>query len=177
MREGRTSGAFGRMVNASEFEAGVDETGYYYLTAWLHCVGGDYETALETNAQALKLALGGQRASLLWLQAFNMIMLGRIEEARPFIEEGWKLDRSKLPKRYIFLFARIGEKQRARKILTDSRFALKDNNYLAMGHLALGDIDNALKFVRAGIENHNQFLIGSLLVGEWWESISRRSSL
>lgn len=46
MREGRTSGAFGRMVNASEFEAGVDETGYYYLTAWLHCVGGDYETAL-----------------------------------------------------------------------------------------------------------------------------------
>lgn len=66
MREGRTSGAFGRMVNASEFETGVDETGYYYLTAWLHCVGGDYETALETNAQALKLALGGQRASLLW---------------------------------------------------------------------------------------------------------------
>jgi len=98
-------------------------------------------------------------------------MLDRAEEATQYIKEGWNLDRSATPERYIFLFASVGEPEKARNILADSRFKLTNHFYLALGHLALGDMNNTIKAIEAGVENHDQLLLPNLLVAEWWDPI------
>jgi len=172
LREGRTSEALRQMANASEFNAGSQRALFLAFTAGVRCVGGDYEGALKASARGLKLALGGQdRAMILKTHATSLVMLGRVEEAKPFIEEGWHLDGSTSPDSYIALFANIGEIEKSKKILTDSRFNLVDHYELAKGHLALGDIDNTFNLIQAGIEDHDPYLIESLLVAEWWNPI------
>ena len=70
-----------------------------------------------------------------------------------------------------FRFARIGETEKAKSILANSRVELTNHYYLALGHLALGDVDNTFKAIEAGITNRNQFLPATLLVGEWFDPI------
>jgi len=159
------------MVNASELT--VSETPLFLaFSAWIRCVGGDYEGALKASVRGLKLAVGDRdRVFNLKMHATSLIMLGRTEEAKPFIEEGWHLERSSSPENYVSLFAYTGEIQRANEILTDSRFDLVDHYELAMGYLALGDTDNTFKSIKAAIEDHSASLIDSLLVAEWWSPI------
>ena len=98
-------------------------------------------------------------------------MLGRIEEARPFVVQAWDLDRRVHPETYISLFARIGEGERSMRILNDPQYDLTNNYFIALGYLALGDIDNTFKTIETAIENHNVFLIDSLMTAEWWDEI------
>ncbi|HIG43843.1 MAG: hypothetical protein ABGY96_25060 [bacterium] len=136
------------------------------------CYGGDYEGALKLSAQGLQLAEKGQdRASILRAHACGLLGLGRVEQAKPIIDEGWQLDGSTRPEWYISLLARAGEIQRAKNILTNPRFDLADEESLAMGHLVLGNVDDAFKYIQAGIEDHNRGLLNSLLVAEWWDPI------
>ncbi len=172
LREGRTSEALRQMTIASGVNAGTEQAIFLAGTAWIRCIGGDYEKALQVSALGLKLALGGQdSATNLRIHAFSLIMLGRVEEAKPFIEEGWKLDVDSNPENYVSLFVFIGETEKAKKILTDVRFDLVNHYELAIGHLSLGDIDNTFKSIQAGIEDHNPYLLDTLLVAEWWNPI------
>ena len=75
------------------------------------------------------------------------------------------------PEKYISLFARIGERERARQILNDPQYDLVNDYYVARGYLALGEIDNTFKAMEAAIENHHVFLIESLRTAEWWDEI------
>ena len=163
------------MANVLEYD-GSDRSGFLVLCAWIRSVGGDYEGALKLSAQGLKLAQGegtekSERTGGLKSHAANLIRLGRVEEAKPFIEEGWNLDGRTSPESYIVLFVNIGEIEKAREILTDSHFDHVDHFELAMGYLALGDSDNTFESIRAGIENQNAWLFESLLVAEWWNPI------
>ena len=172
LREGRTGEALRQLANASELNAGTERALFLGFTAGIRCVCGDYEGALKASSRGLKLALGGQdRARLLKVHARSLVMLGRVEEANPFIEEGWNLDGSTSPESYIALFANIGEIEKSKKILTDELFNLVNHNDLAMGHLALGDIDNTFKSIQAGIEDYDPYLLEGLLVAEWWNPI------
>ncbi len=175
LREGRTGDALRLMANVLEYD-GSDRSGFLVLCAWIRSVGGDYEGALKLSAQGLKLAQGegtekSERTGGLKSHAANLIRLGRVEEAKPFIEEGWNLDGRTSPESYIVLFVNIGEIEKAREILTDSHFDHVDHFELAMGYLALGDSDNTFESIRAGIENQNAWLFESLLVAEWWNPI------
>ncbi len=172
LREGRASEALRQLANASELNAGAERALFLGFTAGIRCVGGDYEGALKASSRGLKIALGGQdRAMILRTHATSLVMLDRIEEAKSFIDEGWRLEGSTSPEGYIALFANIGDVERSRKILADPRFNLVDHYELAKGHLALGDVDNAFKAIEAGIEDHDAYLIESLLVAEWWNPI------
>lgn len=75
------------------------------------------------------------------------------------------------PARFVGLFVQLGETRRARDILSDPRYELTEGGFLASGHLALGDIDSTFKSIRAGIENHDPFLLESLLVAKMWDPI------
>lgn len=172
LREGRTSEALRQLANASELHAGTERALFFGFTAWLRCVGGDYEGSLKASSRGLKISLGGRdRAMILRTHASSLVMLGRIGEAKPFIEEGWHLDGSTSPECYISLFANIGETEKSKKILSDARFNIKNHYELALGHLALGDIDNSFKSIHEGIEDHDPYLIESLLVAEWWNPV------
>ncbi len=104
------------------------------------------------------------------MHAFNLVQLGRAEEAKPFVEEGWNLERSTSPESYISLFTYVGEIAKARKIL-DTRFDRVNHYFLAMGYFALEDFDNTFRCIQAGIEDHDQHLLESLIVAEWWNPI------
>ena len=167
LREGRTNEALRQMANASEFT--VNEMPLFLArTAWIRIVSGDYEGALKASARGLRFA---HTPLVLRMHATSLVMLGRTEEAKTHIEEGWQLDGSLLPESYVYLFAKLGEIEKSKRILSDSDFDLIDHYHLAMGHLTLGDIDNAFKSIQAGIENHNPLLIDCLIVSEWWNPI------
>jgi tetratricopeptide (TPR) repeat protein len=172
LREGRTSEALGLLVNASQLEAGNEKANYLGNLAWLLCVAGDYEGALEATTVGLTLALGSQdRKQIIGTHAASLIQLGRTEEARPFVDQGWKLDRGASPENYIALFANIGEIEKSKNISKNLRFGLVNYYALATGYLALKDIDHTFKSIHAGIENNDQNLLESILVAEWWNPI------
>ena len=94
-----------------------------------------------------------------------------MEEVKPWIDEAWRLNGHISPERYIYAFAMIGETSKARDILADSRYELSNHFFLALGHLALGDIDKTFTAIEAGIEEHNPFLISSMTLAECWDPI------
>lgn len=102
-------------------------------------------------------------------QIAALIYLGRIEEAKPLLAEAWDLNGRLRPAHYISAFARMGERERAERMLADSQSA--DQYSLARGHLALGDIDNTFKAIEAAIEDQHFLMIESLRVAEWWDEI------
>ena len=51
------------------------------------------------------------------------------------------------------------------------QYDLTSNYFIALGYLALGEIDNTFKATEAAIENHNVYLIRSLRTAEWWDEI------
>ena len=166
VREGRTSDALKRIASASEK---IRES---TRVSFLRNVAGDYKGSLKASIKRARLFLEGQdRAAHLRLHATSLVMLGRTEEAKPLIEEGWQLDGVTNPEHYIALFAYIGEITKSKNILSDSRFDLTNHYYLAEGYLALEDTDNTFKSILAGIEEHNQHLIESLIVAKWWDPI------
>ncbi len=59
---------------------------------------------------------------------------------------------------------KIGEIERARNILGDSRAT-------ANGYLALGDTDNTFKEIQAAIEDRSILFIDSFPTAEWWNPI------
>jgi TolB-like protein len=174
LREGRSSDALRRLVTAVDSAANLSsQRSAFLLSTSLHlCMAGDCERALEGSAEAMKLATRGQRRAVaLSIHILSLLALGRVEEARPLIDEAWRLDGSINPERYVFYFAQIGETGKARDILSDSRYDLTHHFYLALGYLALGDIDKTFTSIKAGIDDHDRFLIGSLIVAEWWDPI------
>jgi TolB-like protein len=174
LREGRTSDALRRLVTAVDSAENLSSQRSEFLlsTSLYLCMAGDCERALEGSAEAIKLATGGQRrAEALSIHILSLLVLGRVEEARPLIDEAWRLDGSINPERYFFYFAQIGETGKARDILSNSRYDLTNHFYLALGYLALGDIDKTFTSIKAGIDNHDRFLFGSLIVAEFWDPI------
>ena len=166
LREGRTSDALKRIASTSE---NIRES---MRVGFLSNVAGDYEGSLKASVKRAKLFLEGQeKAAHLRLHATSLVMLGRTEEAKPLIEEGWQLDGVTNPEPYVALFAHIGEIEKSKNILSDSRFDLTNHYYLAEGYVALNDTDNTFKSILAGIEERNQHLIESLIVAEWWGPI------
>ncbi len=171
LREGRRNDAI-RELNMASFNEGVTQSDFFQIAASISNFSGDYEGALKAAVQGLKLTLGGAgRSLLLRQQARSLIGLNRIEEAKRYIDEGWQLDGSRNPEFYIAYYTNIGEIEKSRKILGNLHSDSPNNFYLASGYLALGDIDNTFKSIRAGIEDHNQLLHMSLMLYDMWDPV------
>jgi tetratricopeptide (TPR) repeat protein len=172
LREGRAGEALSQLVNAPQLEAPNEKAIYLGNLAWLLCVVGDYEGALEATAFGLKLVLGSpDREEIIRTHALSLIQMGRTEEAKPFVDEGWALNRRASPENYIALFANIGEIEKAKNISRDLRLGLVNHYALATGYLAIKDLDQTFKSIHAGIENNDQHLLESILLAEWWKPI------
>ncbi|MDA1073171.1 MAG: TIR domain-containing protein [Proteobacteria bacterium] len=171
VREGRPGEAIRRLAGATKIK--VPETPLFLaFVAWIRCVCRDYEGALEASGRGLKLAVGDRdRVLILRTHAFSLHMLGQSDLAKPFIYEAWQHEKFSNPESYISLFAFIQEFDKARGILTDPRFDLVDHYQIAMGHLALGNMDGTFRSIHDGIEDHNTRLLESLLVAEWWQPV------
>jgi adenylate cyclase len=173
-REGRPLAATRQLADATDFAAVPELPLFLAFVAWIKHICGDDEGALKASTRGLKLAPGGRdREYLLRMHSTSLIGLGRIAEAQKFVNEGWFLGRTSSPESYIYLFAAIGETEKAREILSDSRFELIDTYQVAIGHLVLGDIDATFKSIQEGIDNHSPSLIESLPVDQLWDPIRK----
>ena len=172
LREGRTREALRLLSTASALDAGYEQAGFLNSYAWLLNVAGHYEQSLKVSAKGLNLALGGQeRATNLRNQAHALISLERVEMARPLIAESWELSGHVNPESHAFLLAKIGERERAKRILDDAGDDVADRHALALGYLALGDVDAAFEAIQAAIEEHDALLVESLRTAQWWDGI------
>jgi adenylate cyclase len=172
VREGRTREALQRLRTAAALDAGYEQAAFLNSYAWLLNVLGHYEQSLRISAEGLGLAFGGEeRATNLRNQAHALIGLGRLDEAGPHVAESWDLIGHLIPEPHAYLWARIGEPERARRILDEACGESVDRHALALGHLALGDVDAAFAAIEAGIEDHDPLLVESLRAAEWWSGI------
>jgi TolB-like protein len=175
LREGRASESLRRLATAAAADItklGAQQAIFFFILSNRQCMAGDCEGALSSSAKAIKLLSGGEAKTLgLTAHINNLLALGRVEEARPLIDEAWRLDGHISPERYIYAFAMIGETAKARDILADSRYEPTHHFYLALGHLSLGDIDKTFAAIEGGIEEHNRLLIISMPVAAWWDPI------
>jgi hypothetical protein len=157
---------------ASALDAGYEQGGFLNSYAWLLRVLGQYEQSLRVALQGLDLAWGGQeRAANLRHQAHALVSLGRVEETPPLIAESWELAGDSNPEAHAFLFAKTGEIERARRILDDARDDAVDRHAVALGELALGNVDAVFAAIEVGIEDHDPLLADSLRSAAWWDGI------
>ena len=106
LREGRTPAALKLMSTAEKIPFAFEQANFQYNYAWLLLLTGHYELSLTESSLGLELVSGGgARADLLWVRWSALIELGRLEEARPLIEEAWKLDGIIIPEAYIAAYA------------------------------------------------------------------------
>jgi TolB-like protein/Tfp pilus assembly protein PilF len=172
VREGRTREALQRLGTTAALDAGYEQAAFLNSYAWLLNVLGHFEQSLRISAEGLDLAFGGQeRATNLRNQAQALVSLGRLGEAQPGVAESWDLSGHLTPEPHAYLWAKLGEKEKARRILDEVRGESVDRHALALGHLALGDVDAAFEAIEAGIEDHDPLLVDSLRTAEWWSGI------
>ena len=170
LREGRTSEALRQMATASVLDTGHGRADFLNIHGWVLLVAGDYEQALKVYTEGLNLLPAGRaRLPNLRGQIAALINLGRIEEAKPLLAEAWDMNGRLRPEAYISAFVRTGEKERAERILADSQSA--DQYSVAVGYLALDDVDNTFKAIEAAIGDYSLRMIESLRTAEWWDEI------
>jgi len=172
LREGRIPAALKLMATAEKISFGSEQANFQYNYAWLLYLTGHYELSLTESSLGLELASGGgARADLLWVRWAALVKLGRFEEARPLIDEAWKLDGIVVPESYIAAYANTNQQARARDILAGIQPGLVNQYFLATGYLSMADYDGAFKAIDAGIENHNGLMVDSLKFDELWDPI------
>jgi tetratricopeptide (TPR) repeat protein len=173
LREGRARESTRLLATASALSAGYEQAGFLNSYAWLLNVVGDYAQALKTCAQGLGLTMGGpERATNLLNQALALVCLNRAAESEPLIQEAWDLNGLEKPERCAFFFARIGDSERARRALdAASDDSGADKYALAVGTLALGDIDAAFEAIKAAIADHDALMFDSLRIAGWWREL------
>lgn len=172
LREGRIKDALSQLPLAVQNTDRNEQAMFQAMSGEVLFGGGDYDGAKRATALGLKHApTGPDRGYNLRVHSLSLIYLGEVEAARPFIEEGWSLDRNTVPEAYICLYALVGEEERARKILNNPRFELTNHFEVARGYMALGETDAVFEPIAAGIKNQCTRLLASLNVAEFWDPI------
>jgi len=160
------------MATAEKIPFRFEQANFQQNYAWLLFLSGHYELSLTVSALGLELASGsGARADLLWVRWLALIELDRIAEARPLIEEAWKLDGTVVPESYIAGYANTNQQARARDILLGLQPSLVNQYFLASGYVALGDIDDAFNAIGTALENLNSLMVDSLKFEKIWDPI------
>jgi adenylate cyclase len=173
LREGRVREASRLLATASALDAGYEQAGFLNSYAWLLNVTGDHAMALKVCAKGLGLALGGpERAANLSNQAMALLALDQTAQAEPLIAEAWDLNGREQPELYAFFFAAFGDRDRARRILGAARADRTSDKFaIALGTLALGEVDAAFTAIEAAIEDHDARMVDSLRSAAWWGAI------
>ena len=173
LREGRVREASRMLATASALDAGYEQTGFLNSYAWLLNVVGDHAMALKVSTKGLGLAMGGpERATNLSNQAMALLRLDRVAEAEPLVKEAWELNGHDRPELYAFFIAALGDPERAGHILEMARCdPTADKFAIAMGSLALGEVDATFVAVENAIEDHDGRMVDSLRLAGWWSPI------
>ena len=75
------------------------------------------------------------------------------------------------PEAFAHLYAATGETARASKLLAEAE-GQRGNFFLtAFGHLVLGNIDDALRWLDYGIDEHDPDIIRTLRMGNLWNEL------
>ena len=92
----------------------------------------------------------------------GMILIGDLAAAKPLVHEAWGIDSKAQPEIYIYLFAKLGNSQRAQNVLDSLDSNKWNHGYVALGQLALGDMDAAFHTIENGINEHNNSIASGL---------------
>ena len=149
LREGRIDESLKFIAAAPGNSGASEQASFLSAYAWFLLLSGDYEKTLKVADEALGCGTEGlKRADILNTRAMAFIMLGRVSEAKRTINESWNLAGREQPELYPFLFARIGEEERAREILANSDQDFASGTYaLAMWYLALDEVDGSFNWI------------------------------
>ena len=144
---------------------------FYYSTVLLNT--GKPQRALEQAEAGIEVAPPNApiKLDLLRMKAQALLELDRFAEAQSVLDQAWAMDGHERPAFYVYLFARAAEVARARAALADALARRIYPNELAMGYLALGDIESTFAMLRRGIDERSERLLNGLLTAPWWDPI------
>jgi TolB-like protein len=172
MREGRREDGLQYLRNSRSFQAGVEQSYFLSQAAWLYSVGGEYQRVLDMTAEGLSLGENGLGRNGNLLQRLGaLFLLDRPDEAKPIVAE---LEQTTPPYMMAAAYAWLGQEDRARRILEERRGKTPmpfQYQFSALAYVALEDTDAAFDAIRLGILDHDEFLIDSLRLSEFWDPL------
>ena len=164
LREGRIAEAQRRAATADAVSVGHEEQIRFLLSnSLMQNSLGQHEAALELTSRALDVAFDGRNNYLaLWSRATTLNLLGRTDEARPFVEEA--LGKSNRPGKLVWNLVQIGDVDRAAEIAVRS-------GTTALGYLSLGDVDNCFERLRQAIDAREFITLEHFPRASWWDPV------
>lgn len=176
--EGRIDEAFdltNRMVNG--YSDAQTRPISLFVSAYYFYIMGDSLKALEV-LEKLQNLIGDQPMRMLpllplpYLETMILVDLNQIEEATMVVDQTWKLKRYSIRLEFFFpMFALIGETEKARAILADPRFEPTDYSSLALGHVTLGNFDDAFVAIETGLKVVDPGFVLRLRTDKGWNPI------
>jgi hypothetical protein len=68
------------------------------------------------------------------------------------------------PEQFVFAFAKLGETERARTLLTKVEPGYVNNGHIALGHLALNNPSKSFEFLQRGVEENDPSVLDGLRI-------------
>jgi tetratricopeptide (TPR) repeat protein len=172
IREGRKEDGLRYLRNAQSFQAGVEQSYFLSQAASMYSNVGEYERVLELTSQGLDLSENGLgRNSNLFARLGALFHLNRPEDAKLVVAE---LEQNNPPRVMAAAYAWLGEEDRARTILQERRGKAPmplEFHFRALAFLQLEDFDEVFESIRLGILDHDELLVDSLRLSEFWDPL------
>jgi TolB-like protein/Tfp pilus assembly protein PilF len=144
------------------------------LRGWVLYLHGDHELAIEQCQETLQLDPSFYPAHMFAARAY--VRSGRCEEALNAFEEALRhsTNKSSMQPEFAFFLARCGQRERALEIMENIQRDRPDDYFLpinlAVIHIGLGNVDEALTLLERAVEERYPWVV-QLQVDPWWDDL------
>ena len=153
-REGRSDDAF-RLIERARRHDYIEESPISLACYTLALLDrGQFEQVIEVTEQIADIVAGGEPlAQALRMQALAYLELGSTEASLPLIEHAWAESGHLFPAAYAVLFARTGQYERARSVLTVLLSGRRADHIV--GLMETGDEERAIALLTEAIADRD----------------------
>ena len=137
-------------------------------------VAGKYSESLEVSNRALDLLQkGSPRATALLTKVDALLMLDRLDEALPLVDEAWRAAQGKNTEQFAQIFTRIGRPKRTKEVLQSAIVTPNNRLYFALGYESLGEIGTVFELIRDGIQDHDVSMLEVMRTNIWSDPVKQ----
>lgn len=170
LRDARSLLASGLAIGATVQDEEVRLLNRY---AQLASLTGDDLGGRDALIHALSVPGGKEKVEMMQSLAINHLLAGETEQALQMTETAWQTDPLFRPEVFVYLFAQLGDHERATAMLDYQGVALRESGWLGLNYLALDRRAEALTAFKRGIAERSNFLATFMPASKLFEPLRR----